>query len=316
MDPVIASFLENTPEWPGTRTQSISELREAVRSASTAFPPLAVELASIEDRAIEGPAGEILVRIYTPTGAGPFPLVTYFHGGGYATGDLDTQDMIARALAAGAPAVVVSVDYRLAPENPFPAGPEDCYAATVWAAGNAESLNAHAASVVTAGDSAGANLAAAVAVMANEANSIQIRAQLLFYGSFGYPEDTTDSMREFSDGPILTADDVHYFWELYLPDTSLKNDPKASPSYYPTLEAMPPTFHGSAELDPSRDYGERFMEKLAAAGVKTHQIRYPGMVHGFVSWLGIVPTAEQAVNDACAFLRETLDTHQTGDTNT
>ena len=303
MDPQIAALFANAPEWPPTRSQPIPQLREAVRASSTAFPKLEVPLASIVDRRIPGPAGEIPVRVYTPTGNGPFPLISYFHGGGYVTGNLDTQDMIARALAFGAGAVVVSVDYRLAPENPFPAGPDDCWAATQWVAAHATELNGDAARLAVAGDSAGANFAAGVALRARDAGGPRIAAQIMFYGSCDYPSTETPASREFADGPILSADDVAYFWELYLgnPGTE-QNDPLASPIRAADHRNLAPAFMGTAEIDPSRDHGEAYIRKLAAAGVSTKLVRYPGMIHGFVSWLGVIPAAQQAIDDACAFL--------------
>lgn len=303
IDPQIAALFANAPEWPPTRSQPIPQLRAAVRASSTAFPKLEVPLASIVDRTVPGPAGAIPVRVYTPAGSGPFPLICYFHGGGYVTGDLDTQDMIARALAFGAGAVLVSVDYRLAPENPFPAGPDDCWAATQWVAAHAAELNGDAARLAVAGDSAGANFAAGVALRARDAGAPRIAAQIMFYGSCDYPSTETPASREFANGPLLSADDVAYFWELYLrhPETE-QNDPIASPMRAASHRDLPPAFMGTAEIDPSRDHGETYIRKLAEAGVRTQLVRYPGMIHGFVSWLGLIPAAQQAINDACAFL--------------
>ena len=303
IDPQIAALFANAPEWPPTRSQPIPQLRAAVRASSTAFPKLEVPLASIVDRTVPGPAGAIPVRVYTPAGSGPFPLICYFHGGGYVTGDLDTQDMIARALAFGAGAVLVSVDYRLAPENPFPAGPDDCWAATQWVAAHTAELNGDAARLAVAGDSAGANFAAGVALRARDAGAPRIAAQIMFYGSCDYPSTETPASREFANGPLLSADDVAYFWELYLrhPETE-QNDPIASPMRAASHRDLPPAFMGTAEIDPSRDHGETYIRKLAEAGVRTQLVRYPGMIHGFVSWLGLIPAAQQAIDDACAFL--------------
>jgi len=303
IDPMITALFANAPEWPPTRSQPIPQLRAAVRASSTAFPKLEVALASIEDRSIPGPAGAIPVRIYTPVGTAPFPLIVYFHGGGYVVGDLDTQDMIARALAHGAGAVLVSVDYRLAPENPFPAGPDDCWAATRWVADHATELGGDITRLAVAGDSAGANMAAGVALRARDAGAPQIAAQLLFYGSCDYPSTETPASREFADGPVLTADDVAYFWELYLRDPATEqNDPLASPVRAANHRGLPAAFIGTAEIDPSRDHGEAYAHTLEAAGVRTRLVRYPGMIHGFVSWLGIIPAAQQAIDDACAFM--------------
>ena len=303
IDPQIAALFANAPEWPPTRSQPIAQLRAAVRASSTAFPKLEVPLASIADRTIPGPAGEIPVRVYTPAGSGPFPLISYFHGGGYLAGDLDTQDMIARALDFGAGAVVVSVDYRLAPEHPFPAGPDDCWAATQWVAAYAAELNGDAGRLAVAGDSAGANFAAGVALRARDAGGPHIAAQIMFYGSCDYPSTETPASREFANGPLLSADDVAYFWELYLADPATEqNDPLASPIRAASHRGLPPAFLGTAEIDPSRDHGEAYVHMLEAAGVSTKLVRYPGMIHGFVSWLGLIPAAQQAIDDACAFL--------------
>lgn len=305
IDPQIAALLANAPPWPPTRSQPIGQLRANVRASSTAFPKLEVPLAAIVDRMIPGPAGEIPVRVYTPAGEGPFPLIAYFHGGGYVVGDLDTQDMIARALAYGAGAVLVSVDYRLAPENPFPAGPDDCWAATQWVAAHATELNGDASQLAVAGDSAGANFAAGICLRARDAGAPRIAAQIMFYGSCDYPSTESTASREFADGPLLSTDDVAYFWELYLAHSETEqNDPLASPIRATDHRGLPPVFMGTAEIDPTRDHGEAYARKLAAAGVTTRLVRYPGMVHGFVSWLGVIPMAQTAIDDACAFLRE------------
>jgi acetyl esterase len=289
--------------WPGAANMSVEKLRESVRAFSTMAGPLPVPLAGVRDQTVPGPAGPLGVRIYTPVGEGPHPLIVYFHGGGYVTGDLDTQDMIARALCAGAGALTVSVDYRLAPEHPFPAAPEDAYAAFRWAAAEAQALGADPQRLVLAGDSAGANLAAAVALMAREDGGPQARAQLLFYGSANYPDDMTPSAREFADGPILTGSDVAYFWAQYLRDPQAERDDfRASPYRAPRHDGLPSAFVATAECDPSRDDAERYGRKLADAGVAVQIKRYAGMPHGFVSWLGVVPAAQQAVDDACAFL--------------
>ena len=303
MDPTIAALLANAPPWPPTRSQPVEQLRAVVRASAAAFPPLALPLASVEDRRIPGPAGEIPVRIYTPEGEGPFPLIVYFHGGGYVVGDLDSQDAIARALAHGAGAVLVSVDYRLAPENPFPAGADDCWAATRWAAAHASDLNGDASRLAVAGDSAGANFAAGVCIRARDEGGPRIMAQLLFYGSCDYPSEQTASSIEFADGPLLSADDVSWFWEQYLRDPIREqHNPIASPARAADHRGLPPVFMATAEIDPSRDHGEAFVGKLAAAGVVTQLKRYPGMIHGFVSWLGVLPAAQEAIDDACGFL--------------
>jgi acetyl esterase len=307
IDPKLAAMLAAAPPWPGVRTFTVPALREAVRAGSTAFPPLAVPLASVNDRTLPGPGGELPIRVYTPVGSGLFPVVVFFHGGGWVTGDLDTQDMIARGLAHGANAIVVSVAYRLAPEHPFPAAPEDCWAATLWVAKHAAELGGDPDRLAVAGDSAGANLATGVALRARDAKDPKIRAQVMFYGSGNYPSVETASAKEFAQGPLLSLDDVHYFWSHYLSNPEKdQHHPLASPIRAASHAGLPPTFAATAEIDPSRDDGEAYAAKLSAAGVPVESRRYAGMVHGFVSWLGVLDGAQLALDDACAFLKKWL----------
>ena len=307
LDPQVAAMLPSADVWPGAANMPLAELRGSVRAFSTMAGPLPVPLAGVRDQAIPGPGGDLGLRIYTPVGAGAHPLIVYFHGGGYVTGDLDTQDMIARALCAGASAVTVSVDYRLAPEHPFPAAPEDAYAALQWAAAAAGDLGADPRRLVLAGDSAGANLAAATALMSRDRGGPQARAQLLFYGSANYPDYATPSAQEFVEGPILTGSDIAFFWAQYLRDPERERDDyRASPVRASRHDGLPAAFVGTAECDPTRDDAELYGRKLAEAGVEVSIKRYAGMPHGFVSWLGMVPAAQQAVDDACGFLAEQL----------
>ncbi len=304
LDPQIAAMLPSDNAWPGAANMPLEQLRAVVRQFAEMAPPLPVPLAAIRDQIIPGPGGPLPVRIYTPKGDAPHPAIVYFHGGGYVTGDLDTQDMIARGLCAGAGAVTVSVDYRLAPEHPFPAAPEDAFAALRWAAEHAASLGGDPRRLALAGDSAGANLAAAAALMAREAGGPKACGQILFYGSANYPDHQTPSAREFANGPILTGEDIDFFWSQYLADPERERDDyRASPIRAPSHQGLPAAFIGTAECDPSRDDGELYGEALAKAGVKVQIRRYAGMPHGFVSWLGMAPTAQLAIDEACAFLK-------------
>lgn len=303
LDPMIEGMLSQQPEWPSIRGIPIDALRESVRSSSTQLPPPQVSLASVADRTIPGPAGEIPVRVYTPEGSGPFPITVYFHGGGFVVGDLDTQDMIARGLAAGAETVVVSVHYRLAPEHKFPAAPEDCWAAVQWAAANAGELNGDAARLAVAGDSAGGVLANGMAIQALEQGGPKLAAVVNWYGPGTHPVPEGGTMVEYENGPILRADDVRYFHELYISDPSDDDDYRASASKAASHAGLPPHYIASAECDPIRDSVESYADQLKAAGVTVEAKRYPGMVHGFVSWLGFLPGAQEAMADATAFLK-------------
>ena len=305
IDPQFKPLLAAAPPGPDMRTIPVSQLREYVRSASTAFPPLPVPLASVTDRVIEGPGGALPIRVYRPVGSGPFPIIVYFHGGGWVVGDLDTQDMIARGLSHGARSVLVSVGYRLAPEHRFPAAVDDAWAATVWAAGHAAEIDGDARRLAVAGDSAGGVLAAGVALRARDAKGPRLAAQVNFYGSCNYPSNVTASAQEFADGPILRRSDIDYFWSLYLADPARdQNHPWASPIRAPSLAGLAPAFVGTAEIDPSRDDTEAYAAALAAAGVLVRQRRYPGMVHGFLSFLGLIDGAQRAMDECTAWLKE------------
>jgi acetyl esterase len=304
LDPQIEALLQNASGWAPARTVSVEQLRTAVIHFAAMTPRLDVPLARIADRMIPGPAGDLPVRIYTPVETAPHPVLVYFHGGGWVVGNLDTQDMICRGLAHGAGCIVVSVDYRLAPEHPFPAAVDDCFAATLWAQAHAGDIGGDADRIGVGGDSAGAVLAGSVALRARNIPGLKLRGQLLFYGSMNYPSVPMPSMIEFADGPILTADDIDYFWSLYLRDPAVdQHNPEASPIRAADHAGLPPAFIGAAELDPSRDAAEAYGPALEKSGVPVVVKRYPGMPHGFMSWLGMIDMAQTATDDASAWLR-------------
>lgn len=288
---------------------TVEALRQAVHDSSVLLPPPAdVEVAGIMDRTISGPGGPLPLRIYTPVGDRPFPVVVYCHGGGYVTGDLDTQDMIARTLCAWSEAIIVSVDYRLAPEHPFPAAPDDAYAALEWVAAHAGEIDGRSDRLALAGDSAGGNIVAAAALRARDCEGPVVRALVNLYGSCNVPTELTPSAREFANGPILKQDDISWFYEQYLSNPEEdQHNPQAAPVRASSHADLPPTFIGTAECDPSRDDAELFGAKVAAAGVETEIRRYPGMVHGFASWVGFLPGARAVLHDASSFLKSHLE---------
>jgi len=311
IDPQIAAMLDAMPEWPGVRHVPLDVLRQSVRDSSIAIPPATdAVVARVEDRSIGGPDGVIGLRLYWPLGEGPFPMTVYMHGGGYVVGDLDTQDMIARALCAWGETLVVSVDYRLAPEHRFPAGPEDSYAALAWVAAHGSSVDGDPARIAVAGDSAGGNHACALALMARDRGGPALRGVVNIYGSCNYPSDDTPSAREFVDGPILRGDDVMWFWEQYLADPADRDDYRASPFRAASHAGLPPHFVGTAECDPTRDDAEAYAAKLEEAGVPVTMRRYAGMVHGFASWVGFLPGARAVLQDAGAFLQSVMTKDQ------
>jgi acetyl esterase len=265
------------------------------------------EVAKVEDRLIPGPRVELPVRIYTPSGSGPFPILVWFHGGGWVVGDLDTADPTARHLTVGAGCVVVSVDYRLAPETKFPGAADDCYAATVWAAQHATRLNGDASRIAVGGDSAGGNLAAAVALMARDRGGLSLTFQLLVYPVTAHDFDTA-SYRQNAEGYSLTLDGMRWYWEQYLQGPDDTSNPYAAPMAARDLKGLPPALVITAEYDPLCDEGEAYAKRLQAAGVATSCQRYDGMIHGFFGMPAVLDKGRQAIADACAALRQAFAT--------
>jgi acetyl esterase len=253
-----------------------------------------IPVAAVEDRVIPGPAGDLPVRIYTPDAPGPRPVVTYFHGGGFVFCSIETHDGTCRRLANATGAVVVSVEYRLAPECPFPAATDDCYAATVWTHEHADELGADAGRLVVAGDSAGGNLAAVVAQMARGRGGPPISFQVLVYPVIDGACDSP-SYTENAEGYFLERQSMQWFWEQYLGPGGDCEDPLASPNRASDLSGLPPAIVITAEYDPLRDEGEQYADALAAAGVPVTMRRYDGMIHGFVSMPMLFPEADEAV---------------------
>jgi acetyl esterase len=269
------------------------------------MPRLEVPLAAIRDHAIPGPAGTVPVRVYTPQGKGPFPLLVFCHGGGFIAGHLDIADAICRALSQGAACVLLSVDYRLAPEHKFPAATDDAYAALLWAVAHADELNADARRIAVGGDSAGANLAAVSALRARDNDGPQICAQLLLYPGTRYPDsDLFPSLRENAHAPLLSADDSYFCWDNYLRDVADRLNPYAAPAHATSHRDLPPAWVATAELDPGRDAAEAYAAQLQAAGVPTVSRRYAGMPHGFFSWVGLSARVRTAMDETCVWLKQ------------
>jgi acetyl esterase len=258
---------------------------------------------TVEMREAEGPAGPIPVRVYTPPGEGIKPGLVYFHGGGFVVCNLDSHDVTCRELASGADCVVVSVDYRLAPEARFPAAPEDCHAATRWVAREAESLGIDRGRIAVAGDSAGGNLAAVVALMCRDRGGPELVHQLLIYPVTDHRCETP-SFDENGKGYFLTGDMMRWFWHHYLESAKDGESPLASPIRADDLAGLPSATVLTAEYDPLRDEGRAYAERLEAAGVATRYTNYPGVFHGFFGMGAQIPRARTAVAESCAALRQ------------
>jgi acetyl esterase len=265
-------------------------------------------VAAVADRVVRGPGGELRVRIYQPDDGRDRPALVYFFGGGWTLGNLETCDAICRTLTNAVRCVTVSVEYRLAPEHPFPAAVQDCYAGTCWVAEHAAELGADADRLAVGGDSAGGNLAAAVTLLAREHGGPQLRHQLLVYPNTDYLSDT-ESLHESTDPLLFNKWSVDWYWGHYLARERDGLDPLASPLRAPDLSGLPEATVITAEYDPLRDQGERYADRLRAAGVPVEARRYDGMVHGFFAMSGVLDQAKDAVAYACdrlarAFERE------------
>ena len=280
---------------------------EARRLFEAATPPgPRADVASVEDRAVPGPEGDVPVRVYRPRDEAGLPVLVYFHGGGFVIGSLETHDQPCRLLANAAGCVVVSVGYRLAPEHRFPAAPEDCYAAARWVAENGDALGADPARLAVGGDSAGGNLAAVVSQLARERGGPAIAHQLLIYPVTNHAFDTP-SYADNAEGYLLTREMMQWFWGHYLEREADGATPLASPLRAPDLAGLPPAHVISAEFDPLRDEGEAYAERLREAGVPTVLKRYDGMIHGFLGMTEGVDAARAAVHEMAAELRKAFD---------
>ncbi len=263
------------------------------------------EVATVTNRDIPGPLGPIGLRIYHPGGEAPLPVVLYFHGGGWVLCSLDTHDGTCRRLCNLSGAVVVSVDYRLAPEHRFPAPLEDCFAALAWIVEHGSTLGIDNSRVAVAGDSAGGNLAAATALLARERGGPGLRHQLLIYPVLDHAMDSV-SYHDNAEGFFLTAAAMAWFWDHYLGDASRGAEPLASPLRAANLQGLPSATVITAEFDPLRDEGETYGRRLQEAGVACTVERFDGMLHGFFSMHDFIAKARLATELAAAALRDAL----------
>jgi acetyl esterase len=309
IDPILKMLLDAVP-LEFTIDDGVDVAREKLRAVQP--PAEMLPAMRIEERAIDfGDVTGVPVRVYWPPVEthDPLPVVVFYHGGGWSIGDLDSHDHVARGHAIGAEAIVVSVDYRLAPEHPFPEGVDDAWAALQWVGEHAAELGGDPTRIAVAGDSAGGNLSAVMALRARDAGAPALTFQLLWY-PVTVGDLTLPSFTENADAPILNRDVTAAFLAWYLPGMDM-SDPKAlptdlAPANASSLAGLPPAYIGTAEHDPLRDDGATYAEMLTAAGVPVQLRNEPTMVHGFVSLAIGVPAAAEATDRGLAALRAAL----------
>ncbi|MCP3466284.1 alpha/beta hydrolase [Bradyrhizobium sp. CCGUVB23] len=301
---VYKAFLD--ADRPPYEALTAAEARADYSQARFATNPEPPELARVEALAIPAPHGTIPARLYVPMKLrqrdGLSPALVFFHGGGWVIGDLDTHDVAARKLAVEGELIVISVDYRLAPEHKFPAAVDDAIAATHWIAANASALGIDASCLCVGGDSAGGNLAAVVAIAARNGNGPAIAGQVLIYPAVDFAM-THASHSEPETSLLLTHSVIRWFRDHYLNGTADTHDWRASPARAPTLVGLPPAYVLTAGGDPLRDEGDDYAQRLKVAGVPVTYRHFPGQFHGFFTMGKLLPQADVAAKEIGAWLR-------------
>jgi acetyl esterase len=308
LDPQVKVLLDQMAAAGAPAMDTLSP--DEARAMYTQFTVLGrvEDVARVDDRVAPGPNGDVPVRVYTPVaavGADPAGVLLWFHGGGWVVGDIASADATCRALANRSGAVVVSVDYRLAPEHKAPAALDDCLAALTWTVENGEVLGVTSAKLAVGGDSAGGHLAAQVCQRVRDEFGPQIDFQLLVY-------PVTDltlsqpSMEENGNGYVLTKAGMAWFVGHYLAEHHDPKDPVVSPLYVDRCEGLPPALVITAEFDPLRDEGEAYARRLHDAGVAVEAVRFDGQVHGFFEMSSVLEDAAVALDLAGAAVRKAL----------
>ncbi|HEX2916092.1 MAG TPA: alpha/beta hydrolase [Chloroflexia bacterium] len=309
LHPTFQAMVEAAANTPPSHTMTIEE----VRLANIALIPnlgAPEPVARTEDCEISGPAGPIPVRIYTPDGTGPFPILICLHGGGMVAGNKDVFDNVSRALTNRAGCISISVDYRLAPENKFPVPLEDCYAVLQWATNHGAAVGGDPARVAVLGESAGANLTAGLALLCRDRGGPKMLCQVLVNPLLDYTDRETVSMREFGEGYGLSKKDIKYCVELYTSTDADRVNSYALPMKATNLSNLPPALVLTSEYDPLRDEGEIYADKLREAGVPTIARRYDGVLHGFFIMTTLTEPSNQAIEETSATLRTVFETRK------
>jgi acetyl esterase len=307
LHPQCKAFLDQLAAMGGKQLYEMSPVE--ARATGAALNDLGVpvqEVARIENRTVPGPAQPIPIRCYKPVASGTLPVLVYFHGGGWVLGGLESHDRECRALANLSGCTVIAVDYRLAPEHPFPAAVEDAYAATRYIADHATEFSIDPQRLAVGGDSSGGNLAAVVTLMARETGDPKIAFQLLVYPAVDFTDTDRPSMVQYAEGHFLTRPLMDYFSNLYVPKAEDRRRVHASPLFASDFRGLPPAMVITAECDLIRDQGELYAQKLKEAGVPVTVKRYDGMIHPFFSFGGIMDDARDAHAAAASAVRSAL----------
>jgi acetyl esterase len=307
LDPLAQGFLDQLPIRPKPWDATPEESRAAFRALIKMYGPKDAPIGKVENLAMPGPAGKLALRLYTPVAAGsePLPALIYFHGGSFRVGDLESHEPVCRFLACEALCRVIAVDYRLAPENAFPAAVEDAIAATAWVEANASQLGIDPNRIAVGGDSAGGNLAAVVAQQTKKTGEPHIAFQLLLFPvtQLGSP---FPSMSQFAAGYMLERDALEYCYERYAP-RELWSDARLSPLLAQDFAELPAAYVMLADCDPLHDEGLAYANKLRAAGVPVSVADHSGLIHCFTNFQGVLPQARDALAAASKALRAAFE---------
>lgn len=295
----IRPILDQLNSLPPMHTLTVKQLRENMRQGTHPSDPAGVSAA---DLMINGPSGPLNLRLYRPHDVATPGLCVFFHGGGFVMGDLETHDQMCRDIARAAQCAILSVQYRLAPENPYPESLQDALVATRWAADNTRALGCADDGVVVMGDSSGGNLAAATALSLRDQKEDLLIGQVLIYPVVDHYSGGWPSYRENAEGFYLTEKDMFFFWDTYLTDPAQAKEGLVSPLRKKDLSSLPPTMILSAEFDPLRDEAEAYAERLKESGCSVASERYNSVFHGFLRLANFSPTGRRAIEDIGGWL--------------
>jgi acetyl esterase len=306
--PEFLPLLSRRSREPDPGPAALADFRVAMNRALVKWAAPGPALGRVRDLAVDGPHRPIPVRVYEPAGPGvpvrPGPVILFCHGSGFVLGNLDTHDWLARSLSAAVGAVVVSVDYLLAPEHPFPAALDECVAVLGWVAAGGAGPAADPSQIVVAGDSAGGALVAGVSRTARDRGGSRVCAQLLMYPVCGHELDTPSWHRYGGGGYFLDAPTMRWFWSQYLHDPGEASNPYAVPLAAREFRGLPPAVLLVAGCDPLADEGREYAARLRAGGTQVRVVEYAGAIHGFMTMSAISPSAAAAVQQVAAELRE------------